>query len=350
MRGWLAALLLGLAAAPVAAGEPVNQAALMAAKPARLLSEYRLFADGPAQTPNTGVHPYDLITPLFTDYALKYRFVHVPAGQPAGYDATEAFAFPVGTTLVKTFAYPADLRAPDQDVRLIETRLLIHQPAGWTAWAYVWDARQSDAVLKLAGKRLDIGFIGYDGQARQIRYAVPNKNQCKGCHQFNEAIVPLGPKARNLNHAFAYPSGPRNQLAYWSDMGLLAGAPAPEAAPALPAWDDAAAPLDARARGYLDVNCAHCHRREGPANTSGLFLTYGEDEPVAWGLNKRPVAAGRGSGGLAFDIAPGAPDRSILVYRMEALEPDIMMPELGRTIPHPEGIALIREWIAAMEN
>ena len=75
-----------------------------------------------------------------------------------------------------------------------------------------------------------------------------------------------------------------------------------------------------------------------------------EDEPVAWGPNKRPVAAGRGSGGLAFDIAPGAPDRSILVYRMEALEPDIMMPELGRTIPHPEGIALIREWIAAMEN
>lgn len=318
-----------LALLPFAAAA-VDQAALMAKKPAKWLSAYGLFADGPAQIPTTGVTPYDLATPLFSDHAEKLRFVWTPS--PASYDPKEAFEFPVGSVLIKTFAYP-------DGAGLIETRLLIRQAAGWKAWPYVWDAEKGDARLRLAGARFD---IPHDGQI--ISYRVPNANQCKGCHMRGGAITPIGPKARNLNHEFDYEDGPQNQLAEWISRGHLTAAPDPP-----PAADWRTGDLNTRARAYLDVNCAHCHRRDGPASNSGLFLTFGEEERAAWGYRKRPVAAGRGSGGLAFDIAPGAPEASILIYRMQSPEPGVMMPELGRSLPHAEGIKLISDWIAGLE-
>lgn len=342
-------IVTALALSVSAAAGPVNDAALAAKRPAKLLSAYGLFADGAAQLPADRVVPYDLQVPLFTDYAVKYRFAYVPDGLTATYDDTEAFVFPVGSVLVKTFAYPADLRETEKDVRLVETRLLIHQDAGWQAWAYVWNEDQTDAVLKVAGKVTPIDFIDMQGDTRSIQYIVPNKNQCKGCHSYERAVTPIGPKARSLNKDFAYAGGAENQLAYWTRAGFLAGAPDPADAPLVPAIDDASAPLDLRARAYLDVNCAHCHRLEGPGSTSGLLLTYGEANRTAWGYKKRPVAAGRGSGGLLYDIAPGDADGSIFIHRMDSTDPGVMMPEVGRTLVDEEGLALIRDWINAME-
>lgn len=322
--------------------------AILAATPPKLLSEFGFFDDLRAQQPTAGVTPFALATPLFSDGALKYRFVYLPEGKAATYHDTEAFDFPVGTALIKTFAFPADYRKPAENVRLIETRVMIRQEGGWQAWAYLWNEEQTDAALKIAGARVDISTVTAAGEPLAFTYSVPNKNQCKGCHAFDGEIVPLGPKARNLNTAFPYPEGEENQLAHWVRLGLLAGAPEPEAAPAVPDWRDAAAPLDERARAWLDVNCAHCHRREGPASNSGLFLTRGETDPVALGIGKRPVAAGKGSGGRSFDIVPGDPDASILLYRVDSVEPGVMMPELGRHLPDPDAVALLREWIAAM--
>lgn len=329
--------------------ESVNDAALMTRRPARLLSEYRLFSNGGAQVPNERVYPYDLVTPLFTDYAAKYRFVYVPMGTSAEYDDRESFDFPVGTVLVKTFAYPADFRKPSENIRLVETRLLIHQDAGWNAWAYVWDEDMSDARLKVAGKTLPMSWTDKNGVERSTQYVVPNKNQCKGCHVLGDTIAPIGPKARNLNMTYEYDSGPENQLAFWSGHGLLRGAPEPDQAPAIPRFDDPDADLDARARAYLDVNCAHCHRAEGPGSTSGLFLTWWEDNKTSWGYKKRPVAAGRGSGGLDYDISPGQPAESILIYRLKSTDPGVMMPELGRTMVHDEGLDLLKDWIKSLE-
>ena len=53
-------------------------------------------------------------------------------------------------------------------------------------------------------------------------------------------------------------------------------------------------------------------------------------------------------GGLAFDIVPGKPDASILIYRVSATEPAIKMPELGRNLVYDEGVALLRDWITQM--
>ena len=333
--GWLA-LVSATASAPPVADDLIAGDTL----PGNL-SDFHFFRDGYAQTPNVRVTAYDLNTPLFSDYAVKQRFFYVPAGQTAAYDPDEVFDFPVGSAFVKSFGYPADFRNPDSPVRWIETRVLLRRADGWVALPYVWNEDHSEAVLRRAGTRTPASWIDADGEEQAISYRVPNQNQCKSCHGLNSAITLIGPKARNLNDG--------HQLADYVAAGLLDSAPT--ATPRVPVWDDPEdGTLDERARGYLDVNCAHCHRLGGGASNSGLFLTWSEDNQVARGILKRPVAAGRGSGGLAFDIAPGDPDNSILVHRMETNDPGIAMPELGREIVHEEGIALIRRYIAAMER
>lgn len=340
-----AALLLG--AAPPA--PPVALDALLAETPAQTLDAYRLFADAGGRTPNDRVTPYALNTPLFSDYAEKHRFVFLPPGKAAAYTAAGALDFPVGTTLVKTFAYPADLRRPNEKVRFLETRLLIRRADGWAALAYVWNDDQTLATLKRAGTRLDVSFVDAAGRARRVDYAVPNVNQCKECHAVAGEMSPLGPKARNLNGAFAYAAGRENQLAHWTRAGMLTGAPSPAKAPRTAVWDDVADPLAARAEAYLDANCAHCHNAQGMASNSGLFLDVEETRPAARGVGKRPVAAGRGSGGLEVSIAPGDPAASILLHRMKSTEPGVMMPELGRSLVHEEGVALVGAYIAKLE-
>jgi len=346
--GLAAVFCLGAAPAPAPAGSGgVALETLLAEAPAPKLSDYHLFKDAGGREPN-GLTPYALNTPLFSDYAEKFRFAYLPPGTKAAYRPDGVLDFPVGATLVKTFAYPADFRRPDEQVRYLETRLLIRKREGWVALAYVWNDAQTEAVLKRAGARIDVSFVDAHGQARQVDYAVPNQNQCKECHQLDKTLTPIGPKARNLNGTYPYVGGAENQLAHWSRLGLLAGAPKPAAVARTARWDDPAEPVAARARAYLDANCAHCHNPRAVASNSGLFLNLEETRPPQLGVGKGPVAAGRGAGGFRVGIQPGEPDASILAYRMASTEPGVMMPELGRSLTHEEGLALIRAWIAGM--
>lgn len=351
MRRRLAALVCLAALAVSGAREAppdVRLDVILAETPAARLSDYGLFQDPGARTPSPRVTPYEVITPLFSDYAAKHRYVFTPDGKSAIYTSDGPLDFPVGTVLVKTFAYAPDLRAPAVDERYLETRLLIRKAAGWTALAYVWNADQTEAVLKRTGARLDVSFIDPSGAPQAISYLVPNQNQCKTCHSAGGELVPIGPKARNLNRDLNYGDRTQNQLAAWRRLGHLSGGPEPEQAPQIAAWDDPSATLEARARAYLDANCAHCHNPAGMASTSGLYLGVEETRPVHLGVGKAPVAAGRGSGGLAVSIAPGHPERSIMVYRMGSDDPGVMMPELGRTLVHAEGLALVADYIESL--
>lgn len=313
------------------------------------LSQYGLFADAKAQTPADGVISYEINTPLFSDYAEKYRVVKLPTGSHATYRDEDVFAFPVGTVIAKTFAYPVDMRDPAKGRRLIETRILKHEPEGWVGLPYIWDEAQTDATLDVAGSLVDVSWIHQDGRTRTNNYIIPNANQCKGCHTSGESMMPIGPKARHLNRDVLVSGAKENQLARWARLGALVGAPAPSVAPRSAVWDDpSTGDLNARARAWLEINCAHCHNPQGPARNSGLDLLASQKNPTSIGVGKTPVAAGIGSGGLAYDIVPGAPDQSILAYRIASTHPGVMMPELGKRLVHDEGVALIREWIAAM--
>ena len=293
--------------------------------------------------------PYDINSALFSDYAEKFRFIKLPAGASATYRSDGVFDFPVGTVIAKTFAYPHDARKPSEGRRLIETRILKHEPDGWVGLPYVWNEAQSEATLDVAGDTVNVSWIHSDGQPRTNNYIIPNSNQCKGCHKAGDKMLPIGPKARHLNRDFVYENGKENQLAHWSHSGALVGAPAPEQAPRLAVWDNPkTGSLDARARAWLEINCAHCHSPDGPARNSGLDLLASQQNPTSFGILKPPVAAGIGSGGLPYDIVPGKPDQSILAFRIASTHPGIMMPELGKRMVHTEGVALVREWIASM--
>ena len=311
-----------------------------------------------------GVVPYSLATPLFTDYAHKLRTIWVPNGV-ATYQGTEALDFPVGTVISKTFYYPQGTdgrvtKAPDlQPVNhktglslaknlLVETRLLVRREAGWEPLSYVWNAEETEAKLTRIGAIMHMELED-GGETTPFAYAVPNINQCAGCHAPNHTtkiLQPLGPKPQHLNTAYSYADGALTSLAKLEEVGFLA-----PATPPLPTvkWDDDTQDLNTRARAYMDVNCAHCHNPVGPADTSGLHLNPENESRPHLGICKQPIAAGGGTGGLLHDIKPGDATQSIFVYRMQSRDPGEMMPALGRSLAHSEGVALIADWINAMD-
>lgn len=309
-------------------------------KAPRFLSEFGFFQDMQNQIPAEGVHPYSLVSPLFSDQTDKLRFVYVPEGQKLGYVKDKVFIFPVGSTLIKTFAY-LNMNGPLEQ-QLLETRLLINTNAGWKAISYVWNEEQTDAKRAIAGATIPTSFLNSQGELVAVRYRAPNQNQCKECHQVNKVMTPIGPKARNMNKDLNYQSGEMNQLLYWAALGWIDQKL--DSTP-ISSYTDVNASLDNRARAYLDINCGHCHIPGGSADTTGLYLNLIEENQEKLGIFKKPVAAGRASGNLKYSIVPGHADDSIMLFRMKSLDPGIMMPESGRALADDTGIKLIKNWI-----
>lgn len=317
------------------------------------LSEYAFFKGNIAElNPVNDVIPYDLNTALFSNYAEKLRFIKVPPGTKITYNDTGWFAMPLGTVLIKNFYFPKDFRHPQKGKIILETRLLVNEEKGWAAYPYIWNEEQTEAFYDVAGEKKMISYVNKEGKAISTHYLIPNKNQCKGCHLENKKMVPVGIAARHLNRDFVYGEHViRNQLQHWHNMGLLFGLPGdPKLIPANANSHDDKESLEKKARSYLDINCGNCHNPKGPANTSGFYLDMRETNPTALGIYKTPVAAGQGSGGFKYDIVPGKPEQSILVYRMKTNDPGKAMPELGREQLHKEGIELISRWIKEMKD
>lgn len=295
------------------------------------LADFGFFYDAAAREPDALLRPYALNTPLWTDGADKLRYVYVPSGKTIASDGEGLLQLPVGSAIIKTFAFGSG-----KDQRFIETRVLLHRASGWVALPYRWNPEQTEARLALAGARIPL--TRPDGE--QISYRIPNKNECKVCHSKDGEVIPIGPKARNLAGAFLADLVGRGQL----DS-------VPPGTDTMPNWQNRgkgpAAPL---ARAYLDVNCAHCHQPGGMASNSGLDLRWEQDDPHALGIHKPPVAAGRGAGGLKVSIEPGAPDRSIIVHRMGSTEAGVAMPEIGKSTVDNDGVAVVSQWIAEMHQ
>ena len=113
-------------------------------------------------------------------------------------------------------------------------------------------------------------------------------------------------------------------------------------------WTDTSASTGERAKAYLNMHCGHCHNPNGAADTSALILDGSHALPVNMGVCKTPIAAGGGAGDRLYSIVPSAPNQSIMLYRMLSDKPDEMMPELGRSLIHEEGIEIIKKWISEM--
>jgi uncharacterized repeat protein (TIGR03806 family) len=305
------------------------------------LSDFGLFQEPISELkPGKQLLPYALKMPLFSDYAEKSRFVHIPDGAQAHFDASGKVIFPVGTTIFKTFWYP-----DNDEMNLIETRVLFLDKSGWQAWPYVWNEAQTDAFYTPLGENQMVT----SRKMGTFEYSIPNQNQCKSCHLIDGKITTIGPSIAQLNSDFDFGGLRKNQWSEWLERAWIAALPDYDNIPYIPDWKNHEdGTLDQRARAYLDINCAHCHNPVGPAKTSGLNLSIHNNDAYSLGVRKPPVAAGKGSGGLRYDIEPGKPEKSILHYRMLSNDPGIMMPELGRVMQHKEGLKLIEDWITQM--
>jgi uncharacterized repeat protein (TIGR03806 family) len=350
IASFAAIVLTGLFLGSCAPKSGVRLDVIMAKKPPDKLSAYGLFSDASGTIPAAGVHLYDLNAALFSDYAEKRRYVFVPQGQLIKYTSEGAFDFPVGSVLVKTFEYHAkrgDLNTP---VRTLETRLLVHTATGWQGRPYIWNAQGTEAILTPVGGPIPIDVRDATNKLISIAYRVPNQNQCKTCHLSEGALSPIGPKAANLNRDIKVGTDQVNQLTHWTDLGILSSAPDPSKAPRNADFSNISLSLEARSRSWLDINCGHCHKPDGSASNTGLFLTASTTDPGQLGIGRRPVSAGRGSGENLFDVVPGHPEQSILYHRIQSTEPGVAMPELGRTLVHEEAVEVIRGWIAQMDD
>jgi uncharacterized repeat protein (TIGR03806 family) len=359
MRGVLLALVLAIMAPGCSRGPAVRFHA-PDDYPERLSDWGVLIRDGDAYRLGRSMTPYEINSALFSDHALKLRAIYLPQGAAARYVEHGPLELPVGTIIAKTFFYPlengvavaaeswsgdpADVRASTH--RVVETRLLVRQPGGWDALPYVWNG--DDAYLRIAGA-LEPMRIAVGGSEVDLPYFVPSRNECASCHATDHdsgALQPIGVQARHMNRH--YPGNETNQLTALAAAGRLVDLPPLDDISRTADWRDASLAADVRARAYLDINCGHCHSATGPADTSGLMLDATTHDPRRLGICKRPVAAGRGTGGHAYAIAPGEPDASILVYRMTTTDPATRMPEIGRSLVHEAAVDVVREWIAGL--
>lgn len=317
--------------------------------PHETLSSYHFFDGNVASlVPSEGVLPYELISPLFSDYSYKERFVWMPDGKTANYTTDHVLDFPVGAVLIKNFFYLHDERDASKGRRLMETRLLVNRGEEWDAYGYSWNDEQTEAYYDIVGDIKDVTWINEAGEEQRVDYIIPNKNQCKGCHAYDNKLLPIGPKVRNLNKDFAFEDGVSNQLNKWADIGYLSNYNLESDHPAVAKWDDGSISTHERSMAYLDINCGHCHNPKGAGSTSGLTLLADSEIGLKLGVYKPTVSAGAGTGGHSFSIVPGNADESIMIYRMSSTNPGAMMPELGRRLVHTEGVDLIASWINEM--
>ena len=312
-------------------------------QPPSLLSETGVFSDLATLTPATGVRPYEINTPLWSDGASKLRYIAVPndgthdtAAEQVGFSATGNWTFPVGTVLVKHFEFPGDR---------LETRLLVHGSDGvWYGLTYRWRDDESDADL-LPGSLQET--VQHDGETFTWHY--PSRQECLSCHTTSAGNV-LGVRTRQLNRDCPDPTTNTtvNQLLAWDDAGIFDDAfDRSQVALYLRSRsiDDTSATWERRARSYLDSNCSHCHQPgevrtqwDGRLSSPPLAQrTLDEDPGDTLGIANARV------------IAPGDRLRSVLYERVNTLDGCCAMPTLAKSRIDTEAVAVLRQWIESME-
>jgi uncharacterized repeat protein (TIGR03806 family) len=310
-----------------------------------LLSQTGVFLSLADLTPSPGIIPYDVNTPLWSDGAVKRRWIALPPGERIGFAPTGEWSFPPGTVLIKHFDLPTDETAPAARKRL-ETRLLVVDETGnGYGVTYRWRPDDSDAELLTDG-RTEAFTIRTATGSRTQSWTYPSRADCLACHTPSARFV-LGVKTRQLNREFPYPDTriSDNQLRTWNYLGIF-DPPLDEARIAgyarLVAVTDTRAPLEQRVRSYLDANCAHCHR---PGHTVQATFDARYDTPLGeQGLLDAPTVSDSLGMPRPQLVTPRDPSRSMLLHRLTRTD-NFRMPTLARNVADREAVAVIEQWI-----
>lgn len=302
------------------------------------LSETGLFASTATHTAAPGVVPYAINAEPWADGARARRLLAVSAWQTLTIDTAnnQHWALPNGSAVARTLEIPTDFGP-----RRVETQVMFRENSTWSFRTYAWNDAQDDADLVVAeGATRPVPGLA----DRTWRFAP--RAECTICHSAaNRHTLGLTTAQLNRDADFS-PLGRRveNQIAALADTGLLKPAELGEPAkwPRCTPPHEAIAPLDLRARSYLDINCAHCHRFGGVGGRAQFQLGATIPLEEAGLVNGAPLAPLLGEGSRI--VAPGAPERSELFHRF-TLKDGGRMPLLGTMQTDPEGAALLRAWI-----
>ncbi len=322
--------------------------------PYNTLSEYNFFIGNlTSVAPAYGVLRYEPITPLFTDYARKDRYIWIPTGEKATYIAdNKSLDFPTGSALIKVFSYDNvvnDPILPNNSTRIMETRVMVKMDSGWEFAEYIWNDDQTEAFLDTTG---DGGFKETqwirNGETRFVNYRFPATTQCITCHNNNNTNLPLGIKPESINSEITYDDGIQNQLQKLIDFGYLDNN-IPANIEAVSDWADVSVPVQDRMRAYIDINCGNCHQDGGQGDYRAIRLAYADTENLDnIGVCIDADTAIPGISGQKL-IAPGDIEKSIIYFRM-AIEGDgqYKMPQFGQNLVHTEGLELMEDWINSL--
>lgn len=294
-----------------------------------LLSETGCMHPETSRTVVPGLIPYGVNMPLWSDSADKHRWMSIPAGESVDVREDGDWDFPVGSVLIKSFAI---------DGQTIETRLLMyHTDRQWRGYGYAWREDGSDAELLPSTVRRQVG---------DQEWTYPSRENCMECHT-EAAGRSLGLTTAQLDGDFVYGSVIANQLQTLEAIGVFSEPlPSPDQREPLANLADEAASVEARARGYLDSNCSHCHRPGGIDETTfDLRHQTPLDE-----MRVCDVPPSRGNFGLfgARLVLPGDPEFSLLSVRMHSSISTVRMPLIGTTLVDALGVDLIDEWILGL--
>jgi uncharacterized repeat protein (TIGR03806 family) len=302
------------------------------------LSATGLFSNLATLTPAPGLIEYEVNSPLWSDRALKRRWLALPAAQRIGFSANGDWDFPVGTAMVKHFELQTSASARTR----VETRVLLRQTDRWVGYTYRWNSAQTDAAL-VTSEEAGAYSVWVNGTPTPQTWIFPSPAGCLSCHTSAGGRV-LGVRTAQLNRNFPFPGGSDNQLHAWGDCLDLfdENLEAPSKYPSYADPSNLSEPLNLRVRSYLAANCAHCHAPLGPA-PGGLDLRHG---PLLGGMNVIGVAPTEGTLGLpnAQRVRVGSRAQSVLWARVNSTDPNVRMP-VGTRVPDPLGVTLLGSWI-----
>ncbi len=298
-------------------------------EPPELLSQLNLV---PGQN---GLRSYEIVQPLWVDFAQKERSVYIPELQKVKFSPTEAYVFPVGAVLVKDFK----MEVSKGVFQNIETRVLVRKKdsadsPNWIGYTYRWDGADAHLVPDQESPDVQLSVDATaPGGAREQVFTIPSRKQCLSCHNATVGYV-RSFRTHQLNRLV----NGVNQLAqlngeklFDQDIGEVAQYEK------FSALTDQSTTLAERSRSYLSVNCSHCHNPD-----PGALCSYtGYD----FRYNSFSLPAVIAKGG----IVPGVSADSEIFKRMSSEIVGYRMPFFGTYLRDEGALSVLKDWIDGLK-
>nr|MUH40408.1 T9SS C-terminal target domain-containing protein [Zobellia laminariae] len=323
--------------------------------PPSKLSDLNVFTNLQSLETINGIVPYDVNSPLWSDGAVKQRWIALPnngahdtAAEQIGFQNEENWSFPPGTVVIKQFNLPVD----DNDalkVLKLETRFLIFTDDNDAyAVTYKWNEAQTDAFLigfdESVSQNYDVKKK--DGSVEEQTWDFPTRDQCMQCHN-SVSGYSLGLKTRQLNKDFTYPSTgiTGNQLETWSHLNMFTDDILSHTKlPASAHINSENTSDEMKVRSYMDANCANCHRPNGVEGAfDGRSMTSLYDQSLI-NADAESHASIQGS-----KIVKPKDILNSVLYVRDASVSDNRMPPIGRNMLDQDYLETLIGWIDGLD-